>query len=110
MKSQIVQVRASWWLEHVGRWRQSGMSKSGYCAAHGLSLNSFRYWLRKSRSSMDTSPAVQQQPTVVAVPFTLAPKGPSFGLVVADRYALDIPADFDDAALTRLLSVLEARC
>ena len=108
MKSQIVQERESWWLEHVGRWRQSGMSKSVYCAAHSLSLHSFRYWLRKSRSSLDTIPAVQ--PTVVAVPFTLAPKGPSFGLVIADRYALNIPADFDDAALTRLLSVLEARC
>ena len=108
MKSQIVQAREAWWQEHVGRWRQSGISKSGYCATHGLSLHSFRYWLRKSRSSVDTISAVP--PTVVAVPFTLAPKGPSFGLVVANRYALDIPADFDDAALTRLLSVLEARC
>ncbi len=56
MKSQIVQAREAWWQEHVGRWRRSGMSKSGYCATHGLSLNSFRYWLHKSRSSMDTPP------------------------------------------------------
>ncbi len=108
MKSQIVQAREAWWQEHVGRWRRSGMSKSGYCATHGLSLNSFRYWLRKSRSSMDAVPAVQ--PSVVAVPFALTPKAPSFGVVVANRYALDIPADFDEAALSKLLSVLEARC
>jgi len=50
------------------------------------------------------------QPSVVPVPFTLAPKAPSFGLVVADRYALDIPADLDEAAPTKLLSVLEGRC
>lgn len=62
MQSQNVQARAARWLEHVGRWRQSGKSKSEYCAAHGLSPHSFRYWLRKSRSS-DTVPAVQ--PTVV---------------------------------------------
>ena len=108
MKSQNVQAHAAWWLEHVERWRQGGMTKTGYCAANSLSLHSFRYWLRKSRSSLDTSPAAQ--PSVVALPFILAPKGPSFGLVIANRYALDIPADFDESALNRLLAILEARC
>jgi hypothetical protein len=109
MKSQNVQAHPAWWLEHVDRWRQSGMTKTGYCAANGLSLHSFRYWLRKSRSSMDTVP-VAQPSVMVALPFILAPKGPSFGLVIANRYALDIPADFDEAALNRLLAILEARC
>jgi hypothetical protein len=44
MKSQNVQAHAAWWLEHVERWRQSGMTKTGYCAANSLSLHSFRYF------------------------------------------------------------------
>ena len=49
-------------------------------------------------------------PALVALPFTLAFKTPSIRLLVGNRYALDIPADFDAAMLTRLLSVLEPRC
>jgi hypothetical protein len=49
-------------------------------------------------------------PAIVPLPFTLAAKAPSIGLLVGNRYALDIPADFDEVTLTRLLSVLEPRC
>ena len=108
MKSHIGQKRATWWHAHVAQWRQSGMSKAGYCSTHGLNLSSFRYWLRKSRSAPDDIPLVP--PTIVPLPFTLAPKAPSIGLLVGNRYALDIPADFNEATLTRLLSVLELRC
>ena len=110
MKSHIRQNRAARWLAHVEQWRDSGMSKSAYCTAHGLNFSSFRYWLRKSRSvpaHVSVSP-----PATVPLSFTLAPapKAPSIGLLVGNRYALDIPADFDEVTLTRLLSVLEARC
>ena len=49
-------------------------------------------------------------PALVALPFTFASKAPSIGLMGSNRYAMDIPADFDEAALARLLSVLESRC
>ena len=64
------------------------MSKAGYCATHGLNLSSFRYWLRKSRSTPDDIPLVP--PAIVPLPFTLAPKAPSIGLLVGNRYAQDI--------------------
>ncbi len=108
MKSHIRQKRAACWLAHVEQWRQSGMSKAAYCAAHGLNFSSFRYWLRKSRSAPVHVPV--SPPAIVHLPFTLAPKAPSIGLLVGNRYALDIPADFDETMLTRLLSVLEPRC
>jgi len=105
MKSHIGQKRAAWWFTHVAQWRQSDMSKAGYCAKHSLNLSSFRYWLRKSSTAtMDASTAI------VPLPFTLVPKLSSISLLVGNRYALDIPADFDEAALARLLSVLESRC
>lgn len=56
------------------------------------------------------SPVETATPAIVPLLFTLAAKAPSIGLLVGNRYALDIPADFDEATLTRLLSVLEPRC
>ena len=108
MKSRIHQQRAACWFSHVARWRQSDMGKTEYCKAHGLSLSSFRYWLRKSHS--ETAGLCALPPAIFPLPFTLAPKPPSIGLMVGNRYALDVPADFEEAMLTRLLSILESRC
>jgi hypothetical protein len=108
MKSRIRQDRAARWLAHVEQWRQSGMSKVAYCTAHGLNFSSFRYWLRKSRSAPEDVPV--SPPAIAPLPFTLAPKAPFIGLLVGNRYALDIPADFNEDTLSRLLAVLEARC
>lgn len=108
MKSRIRQNRAARWLAHVEQWRHSGMSKAAYCTAHGLNFSSFRYWLRKSRSASVDVPALP--PAIVPLPFTLALKAPSIGLLVDNRYALDIPAGFDETTLAKLLTVLESRC
>ena len=86
----------------------AGSEQSEVHVAHGLNFSSFRYWLRKSRSAPVDIPV--PPPVIVPLPFTLAPKSPSIGLLVGNRYALDIPADFDEATLNRILTVLEARC
>lgn len=49
-------------------------------------------------------------PALVTLPFTLALKAPSIGLLVGNRYALDIPVDSAEVTLTSLLSVLGSRC
>ena len=84
------------------------MSKAAYCTKRGLNFNSFRNWPRKSRSASVDVPALP--PAIIPLPFTLAPKAPSIELLVGNRYAIDIPADIDEATLTRLLSVPEPRC
>jgi hypothetical protein len=64
--------------------------------------NRFGYWAKKYPPEVSAEVA---PPALVPLPFTLAPKAPSIGLMVGNRYALDNPADFDEATLTRLLSV-----
>lgn len=108
MKSLIRQKHAARGFAHVEQRLQRGMSKAAYYTAHGLNFSSFRYWLRKSRSApvhVPVSPCA-----IVPLPFTLDPNALAIGLLVGIRYALDISADFDEAKLTRLLSVLELRC
>ena len=95
--------RADYWHEHVQRWRESGLSKGRYCRVHGLSPNRFGYWAKKYPPEVSAEVA---PPALVPLSFTLVPKVPSIGLLVGKRYALDIPSDFDEVTLTRLLSVL----
>jgi hypothetical protein len=108
MKSQFAQNRATRWMAHVQQWRESGLAKSRYCCENGLALSTFQYWITKSRPSSGGEFAAIS--TLVVLPFTFASKAPSISLMVSNRYAMDIPADFDDATLVRLLSVLESRC
>lgn len=42
------QARAAQWLEHVTRWRASGLSQSAYCAREALSESAFGYWVAKA--------------------------------------------------------------
>jgi len=49
-------------------------------------------------------------PTIVPLPFTLAPKAPFIRLLVGNRYALEIPADFGETTLTKLLSTRAMMC
>ena len=107
MVTTYFERRAAFWREHVQQWRESGLSKGRYCRVHGLSSSRFGYWTKKYPPE---SPVETATPAIVPLPFTLAAKAPSIGLLVGNRYALDIPADFDEATLTRLLSVLEPRC
>src|SRR3954470_12684293 len=34
----------SYWVEHIEAWRASGVSRSEYCQAHGLSRKTFGWW------------------------------------------------------------------
>ena len=108
MKLQSFQNRSSSWMVHVQQWRESGLGKSQYCREHGLALNVLQRWVSKSRPSSGDEPTTI--PAFVALPFTLASRAPSIGLMISTRYTLDIPADFDETTLNRLLSVLESRC
>ena len=108
MKSQFAQNHAARWMAHVRQWRESGLGKTRYCRENGLALSTFQYWITKSRSSSGGEST--SIPALVALPLTFASKAPPIGLLVGKRYALDIPADFDEATLTKLLTVLEARC
>ncbi|WP_157735891.1 IS66 family insertion sequence element accessory protein TnpA [Granulosicoccus antarcticus] len=39
------------WLDHVQRWKYSGLSKAAYCEKHKLKAGSFYNWSRKNSAS-----------------------------------------------------------
>ena len=41
------QQRATFYKEHVQKWRDSGLNKTSYCREHGLRVDNLRYWDEK---------------------------------------------------------------
>lgn len=60
--------KAKRWAAHLASWQKSGMSQAAYCRAHGLSAQSFGYWLRKDEGIRPQPPA----PAGALVPVAVA--------------------------------------
>ncbi|MFG1402049.1 IS66 family insertion sequence element accessory protein TnpA [Xanthobacter sediminis] len=39
-------ARQSYWVVHIGAWRQSGLNRTNYCRQHGLWKGPFDRWLK----------------------------------------------------------------
>jgi len=101
------------WTRILERWKRSGLGGRAFCGREGLSEPQFYSWRRKLRLREEAGarrPRTRSAPPVRFVPVEVKP-GPSAALELAlsGGRVLRIPADFDAAALARLLPVLEAR-
>jgi len=102
------------WQKRVERWKDSGLSAEQFAAELGIKVGTLRYWkyafekearpaaAPKSRAaSAKAADLVEVRPLVVT--------GATFELELSGQRKLRIPAQFDAAALGRLLAVLEHR-
>jgi hypothetical protein len=86
----------------------SGMPAAGFAAERGLSLSTFRSWLRRRRDE------VPSQVHPAFVPVTLETAGvagePSIEVVLGNRRRVLVPAGFDVDALAAMLPVIDGAC
>jgi hypothetical protein len=90
-------------------WRGSGLELSAWCRREGVEYERVRRWrsrlaVRSRRGSTQTATFLPVRVLESAV----SPEGPSFELALARGVCLRVPAQFDEAALSRLLRVVEA--
>lgn len=102
--------RRSFWQAHVKALAASGLSRREYCRRHHLAYHALTYWVRKQGAS--NTDVAQLSLVEVALPprQPLRLGGSAFRLYLQRGRMLEIDADFDQAALHRLLTVLEQRC
>ena len=83
-------------------WDASGMSLRAFAVREGLKPHTLWLWKKRLRGAT----AVTTSFASVVVGGASASSGRAFELVVRGGMSLRIPADFDEAALARLLAVL----
>lgn len=69
---------------HVRAWQASGQSRSTYCAAHGIKVNTLDYWRRREAASPLRDRGVHA-PKPTLIPVTVAATAPSTSGVAGMR-------------------------
>ncbi|MEW6713236.1 MAG: hypothetical protein AB1403_25675 [Candidatus Riflebacteria bacterium] len=92
------------WQSHLEVWQAGGLTQAEYCREHKLSEKAFNYWVRKNRqrNSLQLVP-LKIQPEVL--PTRLIPSR-ELKLRIGRSACLEIPADFDPAALEKIIRLV----
>lgn len=69
--------KRAYWANHVGAWKVSGQTQSGYCRQHSLKPHQLTYWVRVFKDEPEAVPVTPAR----FVPVQLASPG-SHGLTL----------------------------
>jgi len=95
-----------YWRGEVQQWQNSGLTQKEYSKREGLSLERFGTWKRRfDREGQSGSGALVAVPSGI-VSSALRERHQSLGLVVSERYRVEIPDTFSSATLEQVLQVL----
>lgn len=113
------------WEKRVERWQDSGLTAKEYAAEIGVNYQTLQHWKYRlrhdaapegapasARSGPPTSTRTAATPVnfiELAAPVVAQREAVPFELELRGGLRVLVPAAFDDAALCRLLAVLEAR-
>ena len=107
------------WLEHVRRWKASGLPRGKYAAKAGLNPQTLGWYAWKlkgvlgkaspTKISRTTGAVLELAPGVPVVEVLPAPAPASALELEFGDVTVRVPVDFEASTLSRLLDVLEAR-
>ena len=98
--------RREYWTGQVQRWRESGLTQREYCKREGISIERFGAWKRRldHENQSEARGLVAVPPNTVSSALFAA--RPALGLVVDERYRVEIPDAFSPSTLEAVLQVL----
>jgi hypothetical protein len=107
------------WAKRVERWRESGLRASEFAAELGVNAATLAQWkyrlAAEARAERPSAPATETV-AFVEVDATTGPTAPTqaasestFEVVLPSGVTVRVPAQFDAAALRRLVDVMTAR-
>jgi hypothetical protein len=98
--------RREYWNDQVQSWHSSGLTQKAYCEREGLSLERFGCWKRRlDRETHVGGGAMVAVPARVVSSALFASRS-ALGLVVNERYRLEIPDTFSPSTLEAVIQVL----
>ncbi|MCK5098159.1 MAG: IS66 family insertion sequence element accessory protein TnpB [Desulfobacteraceae bacterium] len=95
------QVRQKFWVSHIKRWSESDISQVEYCRQQDLIPHRFTYW--KTKLSKRNLPVefVQVSPGSINI------EQSDLKMNIGQELQIEIPNDFSQAALERVLTTLK---
>ena len=108
------QQRKTKWQAEIEAWKSSGLNVAQYCRDHHLNLHQFKYWQyqfapetkRIKKPSKETvisfNPVEVIQPSMALT--NAQTKQDCFELVLNGQLKLNVPMDFEELPLRRLLN------
>ena len=98
MKSEKLEL----WKRRRKAFQRSGSTRRAFCAKNHLKISTLDYWFSRIRDAERSQGLVELK--AQAIPAAKS----SLGVVVADRYRIDVRSDFDVPLLAELIKALES--
>jgi hypothetical protein len=98
MKSEKLEL----WKRRRKAFQQSGSTRRAFCAKNHLKISTLDYWFSRIRDAERSQGLVELK--AQAIPTAKS----SLGVVVADRYRIDVRSGFDVPLLAELITALES--
>ena len=103
-KSERIE-RRKYWTGQVQQWRESGLTQREFCKREGISIERLGAWKRRlDHENRSESSIVAVPPKIVSS--ALFTSRPALGLLVDERYRVEIPDAFSPSTLEAILQVL----
>ena len=95
--------------KHLTNWKGTGLSQAEYCRRNGLVRHRFGYWKRKlfKEEGQIKFAELPVNLSEQSVPFIRDNVFPTLRLMVDARFSLEIPDQFSQDTLTKVLQVLK---
>ncbi len=97
--------RCQFWERHLKTWSKSGLTQNAYCRNNNLKPNRLTYWKKKFKRKNLPVEFVQIIPGQVSETINY-PAQSCLRLNVESRFQIEIPADFSQTTLAKVLLVL----
>lgn len=110
------QKHRNFWQGQIKQWQESQMTASMYCKEHQLGIHQFKYWQYQFAPETKKKRHKLKRPLFSEVKVTGGGHGltrlenslSAFELTIGDKIKLQVPPQFDEASLKRLLNCLGA--
>jgi hypothetical protein len=93
------------WLEHVARWKSSGLSLKDFAAMAGLNGITMRTWVRKFESE-PSSPTNAQAGFVEVRSPVVMPASERLEVVLRNGVVVRVPSVFDAGSLRQVIALV----